>query len=224
MKKKLLYNKQTPTQDEALRFLAGISVKETDTLRWAAHNAYLDMSRRTLRLAKVNTDSIFDLGLRTVKDFVMEACQVTDHGKFDDLHRQYSVKLIETFNGKIEPGYVDDPNNNGSLTVGQTQKWLNMTMKYLWMSEICGLKGKEDGVSIDAISIYLHAPLDRYILEEANRCFEIDPPENKGSDKYTWSKIVSYEEYLRFQTDLRTRLQKEGNCPIIWELKAWNRR
>lgn len=46
--------------------------------------------------------------------------------------------------------------NEESFTIGQSQKWLNMTLKYLWLLNIL-----LDGLNEE----YLHIPVDSYIIE-----------------------------------------------------------
>lgn len=119
---------------------------------------------------------------------------------------------------------------------GQAQKWLNMTMKYMWLT---GLWKDE----FDRLLPMLHIPVDSFIIEAVwHEGFEEDgrgwikdedvqklsvnlPCENtKRKGKYADDKTVSWSkwndsEYINFQTSLRSWCKDEA--PIIWEGRAW---
>lgn len=127
------------------------------------------------------------------------------------------------------------------LKYGQAQKWLNMTLKYMW------LIGLLDDCFIDC----LHVPVDRYIMEAAAGRNRKDPklsttgikvalPGKNGEkiDRYSdkvlsWSKWIGVEDfdeadkksdYHGFQYDIRKNLDKspvKWESPIEWEGDAW---
>ena len=105
------------------------------------------------------------------------------------------------------------------LTIGQAQKWVNMTMKYLWMLDL-----------VECDSAFLHIPIDNYVLGElkqtiddsdklieivCNQYFVID---KKSKKSYKWSNVSDYETgYFPIQEAIRVKKQ----CPIEWEFSAW---
>lgn len=121
------------------------------------------------------------------------------------------------------------------LKYGQAQKWLNMTLKYMW------LIGLLDDCFIDC----LHVPVDRYIMEAAagrdrkdkklsTTGIKVALPGKNGEkiDRYSdkvlsWSKwegVKDFKEadksdYHCFQNALREKLDKIS--PIEWEGDAW---
>lgn len=85
--------------------------------------------------------------------------------------------------------------NYTGFTIGQAQKWVNMTLKYLY---VMGEK-KVKGISINYE--YFHIPIDniiqKEILKDLNRS-----PKNKFF-KDAWSRISDYDKYLAFQSEIR---------------------
>lgn len=101
------------------------------------------------------------------------------------------------------------------FTIGLAQKWVNMTLKYLW------ILGAVDGEN-------LHAPIDRNIIIAATRapsnnnlCLGInfDYHNNVMSNWPSWDDI---DEYNDFQSRIREQSRVRRNYyPITWENEAW---
>lgn len=88
---------------------------------------------------------------------------------------------------------------------GQSQKWLNMTIKYLYILGEC---------SFDGIFEYLHVPLDNYIMNVAQKELGISRP------KIAWSRWDDYTgQYEAYQRALRARILDFP--PLRWEFKYW---
>ena len=88
---------------------------------------------------------------------------------------------------------------NSKLTIGQAQKWFNMTIKYLSIIE---------PEMVENFYEYCHIPIDNYILKETNY---------KGF-KTAWSRIDNYDDYLEFQKWFRN---KYDEIPLDVEFKLW---
>lgn len=103
--------------------------------------------------------------------------------------------------------------NGERFTVGLAQKWVNMTLKYLW------IMGAIDGDN-------LHAPIDRYILIAAT-----DSDNGLGlgihydylnNDFGNWPSWDNLDEYNDFQNRIRIEVNnRHFNSPIKWENEAW---
>lgn len=94
------------------------------------------------------------------------------------------------------------------LTYGQAQKWINMTIKYLYLF---------GGYAFDCVFEYLHIPIDNYIFVAVEKELRIVRPNN------SWSKLDK-TEYLKYQKDIRERIEKDSNIdvpPLLWEFKNW---
>lgn len=109
------------------------------------------------------------------------------------------------------------------FTYGLAQKWLNMTLKNMLVMELYEEQ-------LNQIKKDLHIPVDSYILEAASKYLEIDvidktgenlKPYKEGVSK-PWSKWNNYEEYLRFQHEVREAVTAKGyECPMDWEFSSW---
>ena len=129
---------------------------------------------------------------------------------------QFNVWHPETCN------YLINEMNNGcilkdskSFTYGQAQKWVNMTLKYLWLLDMLPNELSENS---------LHVPIDSFILQalenegvgEVKR-FE-DYYKYKGD---TWSVLDDYKKYMELQEAIQKIAEQKHSTPIAWEGPAW---
>ena len=86
--------------------------------------------------------------------------------------------------------------NEPFFTYGNAQKWVNMTMKYLWL-----LDRLPEGLTAKS----LHVPIDSFILEKL-REENVDEIRRDGDTyKYkgkSWSQLDDYDVYLDIQTKI----------------------
>lgn len=140
------------------------------------------------------------------------------------------------------------PDKNGSIrpfTYGIAQKWINMTMKYIYLlnklfdefgdeegrRQFCGNYGKP----VSAIAKDLHVPLDNYILGAAFEKLGMQGCITKNGqkepqyyivlngEKYAWSRIPNKTIYNCFRIKLENNIKEKnsGVYPIDWENTAW---
>ena len=125
---------------------------------------------------------------------------------FDSWHKElctgegaYDIRLND-----VPPGLFE--NDNIGLTIGQCQKWVNMTLKNMLIM----------GMWDDSLLKYereIHIPIDDKIQLEAKKAgIETVLP--------AWNNINNYDDYLNFQKELRSKLHIP---PIKWEWDAWMR-
>ena len=160
----------------------------------ASERAYRDMCR-TLRL-----EGSASTGLRDAVDGLLEKeiSEVLDKGfsdqeQYDAWHKEICLKIQQVY---TESGI--------GMTIGQAQKWLNMTMKYLFVANVPGTA---------EVFPFCHVPIDSYIINAVEKQLGVkrfDTP---------WSKISDYETYIDFQKCLRKML--EGKAPLEWEFGTW---
>lgn len=183
-------------------FLANVYFgKPRNIVEAASDRAYLDLCR-TLRDANGKSFSKISKGTKSkMKTAIAETIgnHVTDmpcfdQDSFDKWHEDTCKTIIEVFEQTIGNGW--------ELSYGQAQKWLNMTLKYLYMLSY--------EFSDTQLSRF-HAVIDNYILDEANRIGVSKPPKS-------WSKW-NQDEYVGYQKKLRKRV--EGSL-FDWEFQAWN--
>lgn len=91
-----------------------------------------------------------------------------------------------------------------TFTVGLSQKWVNMTLKYLWSL----------GIISDKYEELLEIPIDDYMLRKIEK-------EYKLVKKIKWSNWDNMDEYDALQDTLKNILLKEDITRIRWENRKW---
>lgn len=160
----------------------------------ASERAYRDMCR-TLRLDGTDSTGLRDAVDKTLEKEISDVlCRgFSGQEEYDLWHREICFK--------IQKIYID---NSIGLTVGQAQKWLNMTMKYLFVANMPGTA---------EVFPFCHVPIDSYIINAVEKQLGVkrfDTP---------WSKISDYETYLDYQKSLREKLGERA--PLEWEFGTW---
>lgn len=185
--------------EDILKFLRAIYFGTYKDIYEAASNrAYLDMNR-TLRfngMADSKRKDLRDIVSATLKKEIkgLKNSNVKGQEEFDEWHKSVCVKIQKKY---TDTGII--------FTIGQSQKWINMMFKYLYM-----LGDKE----LLDIFKYLHVPLDNYVFKIAHQEYGIQKP------SIVWSKWENYEEqYLKYQKDLRSKI--DGQDPLRWEFEYW---
>lgn len=145
-----------------------------------------------------------------------------ENSDFDEWHEVKCEEIINFMNNSIDKSNTEILNE--SFTIGQAQKWVNMTLKYLWLLDALPQNiGEKD----------LHVPIDSYIIEIAydnkNKFDNALGLEEKP--KESWSKLSEYKDYFVIQKDyfgiqkeireaIKTNTTNE-TIPIKWESLAW---
>lgn len=170
----------------------------TDPYEAAAFRAYRDFNR-TLRFGEMDATVRVDLRsqatniLRERISDIAEETHMTQDG-FDSWHCETCSLIRETY---VNAG-ID-------FSWGQAQKWVNMTVKYLYIVGTC---------SFDGIFRFCHVPVDNYVFRIAKKELGIPIPE------IAWSRWSDYDsQYMTYQKKLRSRIK--GYDPLRWEFKYW---
>lgn len=155
--------------------------------------AYLDFSRT---LHKKNETDNQRVGKReATENYLLTQLEkiitsnFSNQNDFDLLHKKTVLKLVDYWN---------------KLTIGQAQKWINMTLKY-WL-----VFGGERILNIEKNARFFHIPIDSYVQKGM---FKEKKPK-------PWSKITKYNTYMNYQ--IRHREKMTGNYPLIDEFKFFN--
>ncbi|MBX7226848.1 MAG: hypothetical protein K1X55_12520 [Chitinophagales bacterium] len=187
--------------DEIHRFLLQSLFGKIENKYDAAINrAYRDFNRTLKDFFKENKDErkikVKENWNLIIKQFINEVKNNTyeNYEAFDAMLENYCKKLI---NSNIEL--------YNKLTIGQAQKWLNMTLKYLIILE-------EDGIEINMQ--YFHIPIDNVIQDI------LEAKLNIPKEFSTWSQIDDYKAYLDYQQKVRTKFVSE--YPILKEMELFN--
>lgn len=204
-----------------------------DIIQFAIDFAYRDAARHVLSFGdygneesrkqkkndarKDSTETIRE-AIDKLKE-IAETCNKEQPGVikkiYDDWHEELTTKKLQGIyaNYKFKDKY--------KFTCGIAQKWVNMTMKYIYifisLFQNCSEKSdfeSEYGVMIQTFSKYFHVPIDSYIIKAAREELGVDCEFNG------WSKIDSYEKYFEFQDKIRGN-SNLNEVPIDWESQAW---
>lgn len=209
------------------------------TLRGAFNTQLTDELKEKIIKAKNDVEN--NLGENLIKEHVNALIKNTPHKIidkecFNEWHSSLCQKLIECYKTALESDYY--------FTYGNAQKWVNMTMKYLYLlNSIFSVFAKPDtrfidsyGKHIDKISEFLHVPVDSYIIESVWYEDSIKLPLKKeklskngkhrtynSENVVAWSKWNNNDqEYDDFQNSLKDYLsEKNEPAPIAWEGPAW---
>ena len=136
---------------------------------------------------------------------------------FDDWHKAKCEEIINFMNNSIDKSNTKILKEE-KFTIGQAQKWVNMTLKYLWL-----LNALPTGVKPE----YLHVPIDSYIIEIAydnKNKFENALGLLEEKPKESWSKLPEYKTYFKIQEAIRKAIKTNATnetIPIKWESLAW---
>lgn len=183
--------------EDILKFLKAAYFGDfSDCYKAACNRAYRDMNR-TIRF-----DNLLDEDREDLKNEVKEKLKdeikdnlnkISSQKEFDVWHKKVCDRIKEIYKGK-----------EITLTYGQAQKWINMTIKYLYVLE---------PETFDGVFEFLHIPIDNYVLKIAKE--ELDVKKIEGA----WSKLDDYNEYLNYQKNIRNKIGE--SVPLRWEFENW---
>ncbi len=223
---------------------------DEDCFTWASNKAYLDMNRTLTFKENPKNDSQkeknrIDELRRTWRDDVTEI--IRKHCRnlpedFNKFHRSLCKKLIDYYSNdklviKKKNKRTDQP---AELTYGQAQKWVNMTLKYLWLLYRFELIKDDRAVAfIEKHQNSFHVPLDSYILryvakQDKNKKEDFSSSitdnglkANTDFNEYwksfgsAWSHIDAPDIYYEYQENLANAILK--GSPLEWELNHWHK-
>lgn len=160
-----------------------------DIIALAMSKAYRDLMR-TIRGFANNPehDAIIKKARQTLHASItaMLSAEIKTQTEFDALHKTACYDLISSFSGQ-------------TFTVGQAQKWINMTFKYLHLL---------DYPAVQKVYEFCHIPIDSYMLNITN--YTMSKP---------WSKLNNYCEYLEYQDWFRDKYADD--IPLDKEFYLW---
>lgn len=119
---------------------------------------------------------------------------IASQEKYNEWHCSLCNEIIEIYATK-----------NIAFHFGQAQKWINMTVKYLYVI---------NDIDLSKIINYAHIPLDNYVFKAAENELGIKQPIK------AWSRM-DYEEYKDYQDKLRNSIIENNEIPIKWEMIYW---
>lgn len=178
---------------------------EVKNFEGAAHKAYADMARRTLRIKENSKERI---ALKKIATKILRQAVEdlkNDSSDFPKWHEKSCNALIACYGGQI--------------SYGQAQKWLNMLLKYLYVYDVNGyetLFSSREGIAA------LDMPVDSKVIEALHRKYNVKRPTAGWS---VWDRNT----YRAYQAAARNALQSASDIensdeqiPFYWELIHWS--
>ena len=201
--------------------------------RWAGEKAYLDMNR-TLTFLKSGEEPEVAEEREQLRDQAiaeMFVCFGTVEGAYDTWHKTVCDCIIGVYQTHLKKRTKTGDVEGCDMTYGQAQKWLNMTIKYIWL--VCSVYGTSATFryyeSLMRREREFHVPLDRYIIDHVRTCHRESGkplPEAIKKIKSEWSRMTDYAAYLGYQDALKAFIARpEGDdcSPLEWELVHWHK-
>lgn len=201
---------------------------DDDLLKAAASRAYQDAASHVLSVRNESEKKgLRNDGCNALVKFLQEL-PVKD---YNAAHKKLCSKLKKLYRGKTT--------EDRGFTYGIAQKWVNMTMKYIFV--LSTLIENEEFSAKYAAQLpekELHIPLDSYMLEyiaqKDNKRFAGSPcmkiPAKWQSDGETyyssnkalaWSKYTDDVKYMKVQNGVRNKMCSHWKSPLDWEGPAW---
>lgn len=168
----------------------------------ASARAYLDFCRTIKFTASINeeervkartdVDGMIENRLKAIAD-----AGITSQDEYDEWHKELCEEIMDRYKEVC----------GEQFRVGQAQKWINMTVKYLYLL---------NSECVKPIISFAHVPLDNYVFAAAMENLAL------SSDNLTpWSKINDYNVYLNYQIEIRKAVIPLNTSPLRWELSYW---
>lgn len=201
----------------------GITVEEAEdfnnALMASIKRAYRDASSHVLSINDGEKDVLKKKGTEMICKAIKGLWD--NEEAYDKFHFSLCKTLIELYS--VEEIYKD---KGRKFTYGIAQKWVNMTIKYIYMFNSVFNYSEFEKV-IEKYESDFHIPLDRFIFMEFKKS-EICVLDILGTE--SWSKYddevqtefrnIKNTRYYKLQKQVQRDILK-GQLPLEWEHKAW---
>lgn len=180
-----------------------------EAIRTVSTRAYRDLSR-TLHGIGTHPDknTLLENTHLSLHQFVTELQTVVTQEEFDERHDAWCQER-----GRYFGAHPHRDRDTFTLTYGQAQKWINMTLKYLAVL---------DHPAVSDVYRFLHVPIDSIVYKEAaHPTTGIGVPRPPGG--IAWSRL-NRDQYRDYQHNLRNNITDNSNgslAPLDWEAQAW---
>ena len=183
---------QVTVDSNILDFLKMLYFGVTDNpFEAASRSAYTDMCR-TIRFHGKNGEALRKSVDVLLEERIPELIAVDNSEKFTQWHYSICKQIVEQYEAAGIEFYM-----------GQAQKWVNMTLKYLYVlvPDV-----------VEPFYCFLHIPLDNYIMDIAKKQYGVP------SLSTAWSRISDYQDYLDYEQKL---MEVIDEVHLNWEFKKW---
>lgn len=185
-----------------------IMVAYRDATNQGAYNALFTKELENRNILIENSNTAQNESAKYLLKQIGKLSSTADH---EEWHRETCKELVQ----KYKDSGVND--NGTFFTYGNAQKWVNMTMKYLWMLELL-----PDNLNVEEV----HIPIDSFIIDamwsDQNVNLPLRPENGDRSKTYAkpsdhvlgwsqWDDIM----YGAFRSGLPEKYS------LCWENDAW---
>lgn len=155
--------------------------------------------------------------IQYIKQKVKELPEELKEKNFRDWHNEICNKIIEC-NPKAEGLDVNVLHKN--LTYGQAQKWVNMTLKYMWLM---GLIEDQKQLCVPIDNYILKALHDEksdvapFIIVKNGDTYKVK--HKNAETAYPWSKFPDAGFYYGLDEEIKAIIGDK--MPLAWENEVW---
>ena len=184
--------------DGRLLFLSKMSAKnEKEVLNKSIMKAYDDLKRTVIGIAKYEDKELIKGAAINLLHKALKYFLENEINDYDEWHCELIFQLKKAF-------------RYDGFTIGQAQKWLNMSMKYLYcFSYKYKLNIPESKFSC------CHIPIDSYVMGNAEKWYGIPRL------PVPWSKLNDYDTYMTYQTAIKELSISENTTPLELDFILW---
>lgn len=172
---------------------------DPDPLMLCLNRAYLDFNRTLHGMGSLDSREALFAAARAALGQAICSLQggagIADQDAFDAWHHATCKSLADTCRA----------HRYDSFYVGQAQKWINMTLKYVFTM------GEERLPGFTAVYPFCHVPLDNFLLQHL-------APYGLKALPCAWSRLDDYECYLSCQRWIRDSFSL---LPLDTEFLVW---
>lgn len=188
--------------DKREQFLIGAKLhtkNKREIVDKSIQSAYGDVKRTIRGISKYQDKERIVIGANRLLSNALQYFIKSEISYYDDWHCELVFQLIKVF-------------SFDSFTIGQAQKWINMSFKYLYcFSYIHDLNINENRF------LGCHIPIDNYVMDNAKKQYGIKKL------PVPLSKLNDYDIYSEYQKKIRKVADMKQLMPIDLDFELWKK-
>lgn len=217
--------------EENMEFIINnaIEIAYADAVRQGAFNTLFSKSDETI---KKEIKSAKEMAQGEIYKFIKDKVMVGELEK--GWHEEICNCIFNIFKTKdLQSSKIKSPRIT-AFTYGNAQKWINMTLKNLYIIGLI-LSEEFECNKLDNLvknAKEYHIPVDNYILQKAyencGKIVQITKNETykikcDDGEMYSWSQIPNYDTYMEIEEELQELARKDDNFKtyLDWENEGW---
>lgn len=199
---KIYYKTSNYSIDKREQFLIDGKLNKTEKSKIvdkSVQYAYGDVKRTIRGISNYRDREEIKMAANRLLTNALQFFMKSEINYYDEWHCELTFQLIKVF-------------SFNTFTVGQAQKWINMSFKYLYcFSYIHDLSISENRFS------ECHIPIDNYVMYNAEKQYGIKKL------PVPWSKLNDYGTYVEYQNEIRKIADRKQFMPIDLDFELWKK-